>query len=71
MGHVVHHYKRGDGKAPRRVIGGVGGKARWTVTVMGDRTESFSSDAGDVLAALDSGVNRATQTPIAIKVRRR
>lgn len=71
-GRLVHHYERGEGKAPRRVIGSVGGGARFTVTVMGGgQTQSFSSDAEGYLGALDSGLARATGSVQAVRIRRR
>lgn len=70
-GRVVHRYERGDGKAPRQSIGRVRKLGGYTVTVMGDRTETFGVDAGSYLGALDSGINRASTTPQAIRIRRR
>lgn len=71
-GRVVHHYERGSGKPPRVPIGrAVGGEARFTVTIMGDKTETFTSDASGYLGALDSGINRASGSVQAIRIRRR
>lgn len=72
-GKLVHHYERGSGKAPRVAIGRVhrSSGARFTVTLMGDKTESFTSDASGYLGALDSGINRASGSVQAIRIRRR
>jgi len=68
----VHRYERGEGKAPRQVIGSVGrGGGNYSVIVMGERTESFNVSATSYIGALDSGLERTAQTPIAVRMRRR
>jgi hypothetical protein len=68
----VHRYERGEGKAPRQVIGAASKRGGgYTVTFIGDRTESFSVQAGSYVGALDSGLERVTGSPIAVRLRRR
>jgi len=68
----VHRYERGEGKAPRQVIGSASKRGGgYTVTFMGDRTESFQVNAGSYVGALDSGLERVTGSPIAVRLRRR
>jgi len=67
----VHRYERGEGKAPRLVIGASHRGGSYSVIIIGDRTESFSVNAGNYIGALDSGLGRSTQTPIAVRMRRR
>jgi hypothetical protein len=38
---------------------------------MGDRTETFTSDASGYVGALDSGINRASGSVQAVRIRRR
>ena len=67
----VHRYERGEGKAPKAVIGASRRGGSYSVIIMGDRTESFSVNAGNYIGALDSGLERTAQTPIAVRMRRR
>jgi hypothetical protein len=72
LGHVVHHYKRGEGKAPRMIIGTQSRRGgNYVVTLTGSKTESFNVDAGSYVAALDSGLEHATAAPQMIRIRRR
>ena len=72
-GHVVHHYKRGEGSAPRQVIGArSGGGGGYSVTVIGGSgQETHVVQAGSYPGALTAGVNQSSISPLAIRLRRR
>ncbi len=70
-GKVVHHYERGSGKAPRLPIAHIRRGGGYTVTILGNERHTFNVGAESYLGALDAGLGRATETPMAIKLRRR
>jgi hypothetical protein len=71
-GRRVHKYVRGEGSAPRRVIGSHAGGGGYSVTVEGGgRSESFTVQAGGLPEAMSTGLGRATLTPQVVRLRRR
>lgn len=71
-GHVVHHYERGKGKAPRQVIGSTSRGGGYSVTLIGSGfQETVSVAAGNYPDAVSAGLQRSTVAPVAIKLRRR
>jgi hypothetical protein len=71
-GHVVHHYKRGEGKAPGSVIMSHSRGGGYQVTVEGGgRSESFTVQAAGLSEAMSTGLGRATLTPQVVRLRRR
>lgn len=70
----MHHYERGDGKAPRQVIGATQrrGGGGYTVTLIGTGgQETHIVAAGSYPEALSAGIEAGTVSPVAVRLRRR
>ena len=70
----VHHYVRGEGSAPRQVIGArsIGSGPTYSVSVRGGGPDQrFTVNAGSIPSAITAGLNKASISVKSITVRRR